>query len=106
MNKPFFIWYNKVLKKIYPEEVVCLITVKNYTKIFVAIDRYYMVRSTLANALKKLPPELFVRINRSIVISINHIDCIQKDHLLIGETPLPIDKRHYKALLEKLTIIE
>ena len=52
-------------------------------KILLAKNIYYLVRTTLSGALKKLPKDTFVRINRSTVVSIYFIDQINRDHLII-----------------------
>ena len=106
MLKPFFVRENKVLKKIIPEDVICLSTEENYTRIFLVNKTYYTVRSTLSGALKKLPPEMFIKINRSVVASVYHIDDIHKDHLMIGTQSIPIAKQYYKSLIDKLNVIE
>jgi DNA-binding LytR/AlgR family response regulator len=106
MQKPFFVWQNKVLRKINPEDVICLSTEGNYTRIYVAGKTHYMVRSTLSAALKKLPRDVFIKIHRSFVVSVYHIDSIHKDHLLIGDEAIPIAKQYYKSLMDKLNIIE
>lgn len=106
MQKPFFVWQNKELKKINPEDVICLSTVGNYTRIYLADKTFYMVRSSLSGALKKLPPDVFIKIHRSIVASVYYIDSITKDHLLVGDEPVPIGKQYYKSLIDRLNIIE
>jgi DNA-binding LytR/AlgR family response regulator len=106
MLKPFFVRQNKKLKKINPEDVICLSTEGNYTRIYLADKTFYMVRSTLSGALKKLPPDIFIKIHRSIVASVYHIDSIDKDHLLVGDEPVPIAKQYYKSLIDRLNIIE
>jgi DNA-binding LytR/AlgR family response regulator len=94
MLNPFFVWQNKVLKRIDPAQVMCLYTEGNYTRIFLSDETYYMVRSSLSRALKKLPPEMFIRIHRSLVASIYFIDDIPKDHLVIGGKPIPIGRQY------------
>ena len=106
MLKPFFVWQNKALKKINPEDVICLSTEGNYTRIYLADKTFYMVRSTLSGALKKLPPDMFIKIHRSFAASVFHIDSIYKDHLLVGDEPIPIAKQYYKSLIDRLNIIE
>ena len=76
MLKPFFVWQNKVLKRIDPRQVMCLSTEGNYTRIYLSDQTFYMVRSSLSGALKKLPPEMFIKIHRSLVASIYFIDDI------------------------------
>ena len=106
MLKPFFVRQNKLLKKINPEDVICLSTEGNYTRIYLADKTCYMVRSSLSGALKKLPPDIFIKIHRSFVASVYHIDHIDKDHLLVGGEPIPVAKQYYKSLIARLNIIE
>ena len=106
MLKPFFVWQNKVLKSLKPEEVVCLVAEKNYTKIYLSNKTHCLVRSTLSGALKKLPPEIFIKIHRSCVVSIYFIDNIARDHLTIGKESLPIGRQYYRSIVKQLNIIE
>ena len=106
MLKPFFIWQNKVLKRIDPGDLMCLSTEKNYTKIVLSDKSFYMVRSSLSRAIKKLPPEMFIKIHRSLVASIYFIDDIARDHLVVGGLPIPIGKGFYKKVISQLNIME
>ena len=85
---------------------MCLSIEGNYTRIYLADKSRYMVRSSLSGALKKLPPDMFIKIHRSVVVSVYYIDSIHKDHLLIGDEPIPIAKQYYKSLIDRLNIIE
>jgi DNA-binding LytR/AlgR family response regulator len=105
MLKPFFVWQNKVLKRVDPGQVMCLATDGNYTKIFLSDRTYYLVRTSLSGALKKLPPEMFIKIHRSLVASIYFIDDIARDHLIIGGETIPIGQKYYKTAIERLNII-
>lgn len=107
MRPPFFIWQDKVLKKIQPEDVIAISSEKNYIRIFVTNNEYYLVRSTLTAALKKLPADLFKRVHHRLAVSVNYADYIAKDHLQIeGEkNPLPISRLHYQAFINSLNII-
>jgi|SRR5688572_11557359 DNA-binding LytR/AlgR family response regulator len=106
MLKPFFIWHNGVLKRVNPEEVMCLVAVKNYTKIYFSDKTHCMARSSLSGALKKLPPEIFIKIHRSCVVSIYFIDNIARDHLTIGKETIPIGRRYYESFIKQLNVIE
>ncbi|HEX2533085.1 MAG TPA: LytTR family DNA-binding domain-containing protein [Chitinophagaceae bacterium] len=106
MLQPFFIRHNRVLKRIHPGDVVCLVTEGNYTRIFLADKSFYLVRSTLSDALRKLPPGMFVQIHRSIAASVYFIDNIDRDHLLIGNESMPVARKYYQSLVDALNIIE
>jgi len=105
MLAPFFVWQNKVLKSINPEEVMCLVTEKNYTKIVLSDKSFYMVRTTLSGTLKKLPPEMFIKTHRSFAASIHFIDNIVRDHLTVGGEAIPIARQYYKKVIEQLNVI-
>ena len=106
MLKPFFVWQNKELKRVNPEDVICLSTERNYTRIYLANNTFYLVRSSLSTALKKLPPDMFIKIHRSFVASVYHISSISKDHLVVRDEALPIARQYYAYLLAKLNVIE
>jgi len=106
MLKPFFVWQNKILRSVSPEEVVFLATLGNYTRIVLSNKKYYHVRSSLSAALKKLPPEMFIKTHRSHAASIHFIDKVAKDHLIVGGEAIPISRQYYKPVLKQLNIIE
>jgi len=106
MYKPVFVWQDRQLKRLNPEDVICLDVEKNYTRLYVPGDQHIMVRSTFASALKKLPPDMFIQVHRSIAVSILYIQNIKNDHLVVGGITVPISRPYYKPLLEKLNIIE
>lgn len=104
--KPFFIWYKNVWKRIDPMKVTCLITVENYTKIYLSDKTVYMIRCSLVAAMRKLPREIFLRLDRSAIVSIYHIDEIDKEHLLIGGSSIPIARKVFNSFIKKLNTIE
>ena len=106
MLKPFFVWQKRVLKRIDPAQVMCLSIEKNYTKIILSDKTYYLVRSTLSSALKQLPPEMFIKIHRSLVVSVYYIDDIARDHLIIAGESIPIGRQYYLPAMKQLNIIE
>jgi len=65
-----------------------------------------LVSFNLSGALKKLPKDTFIRINRKTVVSIYFMDQIARDHLIIEGEPVPITKQYYTSMLEQLNIIE
>jgi DNA-binding LytR/AlgR family response regulator len=88
-------------------QVAGLSTVKNYTKIILIDETAYMVRMSLVNALKKFPPDMFVKIDRAVVVSKYAIDHITRENLLIsGTTTINIARKYYKYVAAGLNIIE
>ena len=54
MLKPVFVWQDRALVRILPEQIICLSVEKNYIRIYLTDQSELMVRSTLANALNNL----------------------------------------------------
>ena len=66
----------------------------------------YTVRTSLVNALKNFPPEMFVKIDRAEVVSVFYIDNIAKDHLIMNGKTVSIARSYYKYVVAGINIIE
>ncbi|MFL5744892.1 MAG: LytR/AlgR family response regulator transcription factor [Niastella sp.] len=106
MLKPFFVWQDKKLIRLDPVDVMFLKTQKNYTSIVLSNNTYFMVRTSLSNALKKLPSDLFIKTHRSWAASILYIVNVERDTLRVGEEEIPIARQYYKEVIEQLNVIE
>jgi len=93
--KPIFVWQKqKPIKRIDPEKVLYLQTKGNYTRLYFPDKSFLIVRSSLFAALKKLPLDMFIRINESTAVSIYHI-----------EETKTIGRPYYHSVLEQLNVI-
>lgn len=106
MRVPVFVRKEKILMKVQPEHIVCLVTEKNYTKIFFRDANFCLVRSSLASILKILPNDIFVRIHRAYAVSLYYVDTISREELVIAEKPFPVGREYYRALMKALDVIE
>jgi two-component system LytT family response regulator len=77
----------------------------NYTKIFSAEGRYCLVQKTMREWEDELPGRYFVRIHRSAIVNLEHIDRIEvtsgKQHRLFlksGGNALIISRRYVKKI--------
>ncbi|HZY80623.1 MAG TPA: LytTR family DNA-binding domain-containing protein [Cyclobacteriaceae bacterium] len=69
--------------------------------VFVLKNKRILSRYTMSDVESLLPRSLFVRLHRSYIISLKHIDRADKRSVWIGETELPIGKS-YQEQFEKL----
>ena len=106
MLLPFFVWQNKELIRIDPEEVVLLGMEGNYTRIYLADGSDFFVRCSMTRALKKLPAEIFIKIHKSFVASVLYINNVSRDHLTIGGKAVPVGRLYYAPLVKKLNVLE
>jgi len=58
---------------------------------------------TMGQALENLPANDFIRVHRSYIVNLRHVDTIHRDHLLIGKQDIVISKSYYKNVQARLT---
>jgi len=94
--------------KINFEDILFVEGLKDYVKIFTFDNKKPVVTH---NSLKKiqqaLPPNRFIRIHKSFIISLKYITSINKAQVIIGENYIPIGesyKSNFLSKLEKRTI--
>ncbi len=85
--------------------MIYLATKGNYTRLYFPDKSFLIVRSSLFTALKKLPPDMFIRIHDSVAVSVYHIDNIRRDHLVIAGETKTIGRLYYHSVLEQLNVI-
>ncbi|MEO6288900.1 MAG: LytTR family DNA-binding domain-containing protein, partial [Ginsengibacter sp.] len=61
--------------------------------------------TTLKDMEDKLPPEHFVRIHRSYIVNISHIDEVAGSHVVIFKKAIPMSKVLRIELLKRLQTI-
>jgi len=94
--------------KINIEDILFVEGLKDYVKIFTVDNKKPVVTH---NSLKKLehalPPNRFIRIHKSFIISLKYITSINKAQVIIGENYIPIGesyKTNFLSRLEKRTL--
>ena len=75
----------------------------NYVKLHLN-DRVIIVNSTLKTIEKQLPPDLFVRVHRSYIVSLSSIRDIHQDTLFTGHGEVPVGATYRKAVMERQDI--
>lgn len=83
-NRPFkFIKIDKKkLQKIYLDEIIVVESLKDYIRIITEKGRY-IVHQTLSNFTEELPSDQFIRIHRSVTVSLDKIDVVEGNSLEI-----------------------
>ena len=63
-----------------------------------------LVRSSMQQYLENFPKDRFLRVHRSFVVNIQHIDSISVGELIVKSRKVPIGKMYRKELLSKLKL--
>jgi two-component system LytT family response regulator len=59
-------------------------------------------RMTILEAVDMLPPETFMRIHKSYIVSVNHIEKIERHQLTVGKLQVPLSGQYRDELLERV----
>lgn len=102
MEKPdyFFIKTDTRIVKFFYAEVQAIEAQREYIKIITPTRKILSLLSltSIANAL----PGEFVRIHRSFIINMRHIDEVQSNEVLIGQDLYPISRNYKEEFFKKL----
>ncbi|MEO5684836.1 MAG: LytTR family transcriptional regulator DNA-binding domain-containing protein [Chitinophagaceae bacterium] len=100
-EKYFFIKSEyRILKVNYADIIFCE-GLKDYTQVYTSKkNKPIITLQNLKTFSERLPAKNFVRIHRSYIISLNHIDSISKKEVEIAEKILPIGNSYRNNLLD------
>jgi len=86
-------------------EIIYLESVKNYVRIITASQRR-LILVTMKHVEDVLPKNLFCRIHRSYIVSLNYIKSFNSGHVCLPGKNLPISEQYRKELLERVITLE
>ena len=99
-----FVKHHDKMLKISIQDIYYIEAERNYCRIF-SKDREFLLVMTLKDIDEKLPLEHFIRIHRSFIVNLSHIDEVASSHLLVSRKVIPISKIHREELLLRLQTI-
>ena len=83
------------------DEIEYIEGLKDYVKIHTSA-KSLVTKCTIKHIESKLPEDLFVRVHKSYLISIDRIDEIKYNHIFIGQKKIPIGMRFKDSFNEKI----
>jgi hypothetical protein len=97
----FFIKSEYRMVKVNFEDILFCEGLKDYTQIYTSKkSKPIITLQNLKTFLDRLPPAGFVRIHRSYIVALNHIESISKKEVEIGEKIIPIGNSYRNNLLD------
>ncbi|RUT78660.1 LytR/AlgR family response regulator transcription factor [Ancylomarina longa] len=88
-NDFFFVKNNAIIERIKFKDILFFKGLKDYIWIQ-TIHKKVITLQTMKNLTEHLPSEQFIRIHKSFIVSLEHIDCIDRNKVVIGSERLPI----------------
>ncbi|HNR20758.1 MAG TPA: response regulator [Bacteroidia bacterium] len=95
---------NGMLIRIPLENIFWIQAMDNYIVMQTNNDQY-VAHSTMKDLEVKLPPEKFVRVHRSYIVSIEKISVMDDSTVVVNEKTIPIGKSYRDAFLAKINTL-
>ena len=92
---------NERMIKILIDDIYYFEADRNYCKIF-SKNKECLLVMTLKEIDDRLPAEHFLRIHRSFIINLRHVDEVAGTHVVIGKKAVPLSKTLRRELMNRL----
>ncbi len=104
LSDRIFVRHNDRIVKIIISDILYIEADRNYCRIH-SKGKIFLLVVTLKDIENKLPKEYFIRVHRSYIINLLHIDEVAAKHLVISRKAIPLSKSLRADLLTRLQTI-
>ncbi len=104
LDDRIFVRDHEKMVKIIIKDIYYIEADRNYCRVC-SKDREYLLVITLKDMEEKLPPQHFIRIHRSYMVNLSHIDEVAGSHVVICKKAIPLSKPLRADLLKRLQTI-
>ncbi|WP_335974679.1 LytR/AlgR family response regulator transcription factor [Gaetbulibacter jejuensis] len=104
LSDSIFVRHHEKMVKVDIKDILYIEAERNYCRIHSKSKEYLLV-ITLKDLDEKLPEMHFLRIHRSFIINISHIDEVATSHVVIAKKAIPVSKTLKEELLKRLHTI-
>ena len=101
LSDRIFVRNSDKMIKIFIKDILYIEADRNYCQIF-SRDKKYVQVITLKEMEEKLPKEHFIRIHRSFIVNLDHLDEVAAGYVVIARKTIPLSKSSRIELLERL----
>lgn len=92
---------NKKNIRVRLEDILYFESIKDYVKV-VTKDKNIVTKLSIASIEEKLDKSMFIRVHRSFIVSLKHIDSYSSVSIGIGEVEIPIGRVFKEEVIETL----
>lgn len=100
-NDFLYLKENKKMVKVYLKNILYLESIKDYVKV-VTLHKTVTTKQQLFYFETILDSQKFLRVHRSFIVSVDHIDAYSLSGIDIGNTELPIGRKYKEIVIEAL----
>lgn len=101
LSDRIFVRYKEKMIKIMLGDILYMEADRNYSRIFTN-DREYLLSITLKTIEEKMSLQLFMRIHRSYLINIIHVDEVAESYVMIAKKSIPLGTGMREQLMHRM----
>ena len=101
LSDRIFVRHKDKMVKIMLADILYMEADRNYSRIFTS-DKAYVLSITLKTIEEKMLMQLFMRIHRSYLINLTHVDDLAEDHVIIAKKAIPLGKGMREQLMQRM----
>ena len=103
-NNHFFVRTNYKIEKVEFENILYVESMREYVAIHIKAQRL-VINHTMNKMEEALPSNHFLRVHRSFIVNLHHIQGVEGNMILIGDEKIPIGGSYRKAFFEQLNLL-
>lgn len=101
LSDRIFVRQREKMIKIIVADILYIEADRNYCRIFTKTNEY-LLSITLKTIEEKLNNHIFLRVHRSYLINLSHIDAVADDHVIINQKAVPVSAGLKENLLHRI----
>jgi len=104
LSDRIFVRQREKMIKIFVADILYIMADRNYCRIFTKTHEYLLC-VTLKAIEEKLDNHIFLRVHRSYIINLSHIDAVAEDHVIINQKAMPVSEGLKEKLWQRIQIL-
>lgn len=96
-----FVKSNGKYERVYFKEILYIESMQNYVVIHLP-DQKLIVYMTLAGMEEKLPPSQFMKVHKSFIVALSHVNSIDNSDILIRQSRIPISRALREEVMKRI----
>jgi DNA-binding LytR/AlgR family response regulator len=101
----FFIKCDYKYEKIFFSDILYIQALQNYVTIFTQKGKYITLLN-LKNVEENLDKQSFIKVHKSFIVSVDKIEAIENNDILIQKSRIPISRNYREEVIEKVVNIK
>jgi len=104
LSDRIFVRHKEKMVKIFIEDILYIEANRNYCNLYTP-NKEYVLATSLRVMEDKLSARQFLRVHRSFMVNLTHIDEVAENHVLVAEKAIPLSPVFREELLKRIQTI-